>query len=331
MAAEPPPPSFAKPLGVAAAITAVVLALAFLHPFKPSAKASGTPVAAGDVAHGKTLFDAKCAGCHGAAGAGGGGGPKLAGLTLDSGAIAAQIANGGGAMPAALVTGKDSDDVVVYVRSLGAPAPAATAAAGTTSAPATTAAPTTSTAAPAQPAAAVAAAAAALPKALAAGAGQVDVLSQHVGFLDQAFDQANLANVRFHGEHLVNIALGAPARDLDDDGVARNPGDGVGLVGHQGRAYVTRAQAVLAQVAADPGVPADVASQARTASDEAATLASLVVRLTGQARACARATSVASAVGARRRIDALSAQIATQYARLQTDADAVSKGLGAHG
>lgn len=325
MSADPPPPSFAKPLALAAAITAVVLALALFHPFKPSAKASGAPVTAGDVAHGKSLFDAKCAGCHGAAGVGGSG-PKLAGLTLTSGAIAAQIATGGGAMPAGLVSGKDSDDVVAYVRSIGTPAPTPTAAAGSTTAPATTAPPATSTAAPA-PAPAVAASVAALPNALAAGAGQVGVLREHVGFLDQAFAQRNLANVRFHGEHLVNIALGAPARDLDGDGVARNPGNGVGLVGHGGRAYVSRAEAVLARAAADPGVPADVAASARAASGEAATLAGVVARLAGQARFCAGAGSVDSAAAAGRRIDALSAQVATGYARLQADADAVASAL----
>lgn len=327
MGADGGQPGFARPLGLAALVTAVVVALALLHPFKPSTKASGAPVAAGDIARGKTLYDANCAGCHGPAGAGGGSGPKLAGLSLESGAIATQIAAGGGVMPAGLVTGRDSDDVVAYVRSLGAPAPAATAAAGSTTAPAPTTPPATSTAA-AQPDPAVVAAAAALPKALAVGAGQVGVLTEHVGFLDQAFTQRNLANVRFHGEHLVNIALGAPARDLDGDGVARNPGNGVGLVGNGGRAYVSRAQAVLAGVAADPGVSADVAARARAASGEAAALAGVVARLAGQARFCARAASVDAAAAAGRRIDALRAQVATGYGRLQADAADVAASLG---
>jgi mono/diheme cytochrome c family protein len=328
MASDGGQPGFARPLGLAAAITAVVLALALLHPFKPSTKASGAAVAAGDAARGKTLYDAKCAGCHGPAGAGGDIGPKLAGLSLDSGAIAAQIAAGGGAMPAGLVTGGDSDDVVAYVRSLGAPAPATTAAAGTTTAAATTAPPATSTA-PAQPDPALVAAVGDLTKALDDGAGQVGVLSVHVGFLDQAFQQSFLANVRFHGEHLVNIALGNPIRDLDGDGVARNPGNGVGLVGHGARGYVSRARSVLARVAGDPGVAADVAGQAQAASAEAAALEGLVTRFVRQATLCARAPSVTAVASSHGRIDTLRTQIATAYGKLRADTGAVAAALGA--
>lgn len=70
---------------------------------------------------------------------------------------------------------------------------------------------------------------------LAANTGQVDVLLTHIGFLEKALAENNLANVRFHGEHMVNIAGGDPLADVDGNGEASNPGDGVGLVGRPDR------------------------------------------------------------------------------------------------
>ena len=70
--------------------------------------------------------------------------------------------------------------------------------------------------------------------ALALAAAQVAVLHEHVGFLRAARDEGNLPNVRFHGEHMVNITRGAPPRDVDGNGEASNPGDGVGLLGGDG-------------------------------------------------------------------------------------------------
>jgi len=64
---------------------------------------------------------------------------------------------------------------------------------------------------------------------------QLDVLAEHTRFLVQARDEANLANVRFHSEHLVNIALGDPIADIDGNGEPTNPGDGVGVLGRGGR------------------------------------------------------------------------------------------------
>jgi mono/diheme cytochrome c family protein len=45
-------------------------------------------------------------------------GPRLAGRGLTRARIVDQIRNGGGGMPAGLVTGKDLEAVAAYVRSL---------------------------------------------------------------------------------------------------------------------------------------------------------------------------------------------------------------------
>ncbi len=78
--------------------------------------AGGTP--AGDVAAGKTVFQATCQGCHTAGGTQAGVGPKLQGAGLTPTAIETQVKNGGGAMPGGLVSGTDLTNVVAYVSSL---------------------------------------------------------------------------------------------------------------------------------------------------------------------------------------------------------------------
>ncbi len=65
--------------------------------------------------------------------------------------------------------------------------------------------------------------------------GQIALLREHIRFLRIALDEGNLANIRFHGEHMVNIALGQPVADVDGNGDPSNPGDGVGIVGQAGR------------------------------------------------------------------------------------------------
>jgi hypothetical protein len=77
---------------------------------------------------------------------------------------------------------------------------------------------------------------------------QFAVFSDHTRFLVEARDEANLANIRFHSEHLVNIALGAPIADVDQNGEPTNPGDGVGLLGQDGR------EGYLPQIDAAAGV-----------------------------------------------------------------------------
>ena len=94
------------------------------------------------------------------------------------------------------------------------------------------------------------------------GQSQIDLLVQHTGFIEQALAQDNVFNVRFHAEHLANITLGEPIRDLDGNGEASNPGDGVGLLGEGG--YVAEATAPFATIAQDAGVaPDDAAARHR--------------------------------------------------------------------
>jgi cytochrome c551 len=77
--------------------------------------------ASGDVAKGQTLFQDNCATCHVTEkGAAATVGPNLADLapSLTEQRILDQIKNGGGAMPAGLVSGQDAKDVAAYVLSL---------------------------------------------------------------------------------------------------------------------------------------------------------------------------------------------------------------------
>ena len=87
---------------------------------------SSTPSSggSGDVAAGKTVFEANCASCHSAeAGTPSPlpAAPNLAELapTLDTQTILDQIKIGGGPMPAGLVSGADADNVTAYILSLG--------------------------------------------------------------------------------------------------------------------------------------------------------------------------------------------------------------------
>ena len=101
-----------------ACVAGAVFALAEAHPFTPGAAPASGTVAPGDLYRGETVFQKSCASCHGEQGAGGGIGPRLAGGGLSAVAIQARIRTGGGAMPAALVSGRDESDVVAYVAAL---------------------------------------------------------------------------------------------------------------------------------------------------------------------------------------------------------------------
>ena len=78
----------------------------------------GEAAATGDVAAGKTVFEANCQGCHPNGGTEAGVGPQLSGMTLDAATIKMTVQNGRGAMPAGLVSGADLDNVVAYVDSI---------------------------------------------------------------------------------------------------------------------------------------------------------------------------------------------------------------------
>jgi mono/diheme cytochrome c family protein len=112
----------ARPIALLVVVVAIVFALAEAHVLKPSTPkaAAGSSVQLGDAYRGETVFQQKCAGCHGTGGEGGGVGPKLAGAPLTPAAVKAQIDAGGGVMPAALVTGGGEADVIAYVASIAA-------------------------------------------------------------------------------------------------------------------------------------------------------------------------------------------------------------------
>ena len=55
-------------------------------------------------------------------------------------------------------------------------------------------------------------------------------------------------NVRFHGEHMVNITRGEPLEDVDGNGDPSNPGDGIGLIDGPG-AYLVRVPQLVGSAA----------------------------------------------------------------------------------
>lgn len=116
------------------------------------------------------------------------------------------------------------------------------------------------------------------PSVLGAAEAQVQILREHVGFLAAARDEGNLANVRFHGEHMVNITRGRPLRDVDGNGEASNPGDGVGLIGGP-RAYLRTIGLLIGPALTD---------RDRTA-------AALATRISREGARSGRAVSVAAA------------------------------------
>ena len=99
-------------------VSALVFTLAQLHPARPEAKAvPAGAVKLGNAAAGAAVFRTTCSGCHGID-AGGGIGPRLAGAQLSVAQAKAQIDNGGGTMPARLVTGRREEDVLAYLATI---------------------------------------------------------------------------------------------------------------------------------------------------------------------------------------------------------------------
>ena len=91
-------------------VSGTVFALAHWHPAKSEEK----PVAAGGAAQrGRQLFAERCARCHETGIA-----PELQGSGVSLEAARGQIENGGGGMPADLVTGQDLDDVLAYLETI---------------------------------------------------------------------------------------------------------------------------------------------------------------------------------------------------------------------
>jgi mono/diheme cytochrome c family protein len=106
------------PLVLFAVVSAGVFTLAKLHLAKPEAPASALSVALGNQYRGETVFVRECAGCHGEGGAGGGIGPRLVGAAIPLPRVKAQIDQGGGAMPAGLVSGQEERDVLAYLATI---------------------------------------------------------------------------------------------------------------------------------------------------------------------------------------------------------------------
>lgn len=96
-------------------VTGTVFTLAVLHPARAERTAAAGSVALGDQYRGETLFLQKCASCHGEGGRKGTVGPTLAGSPISLADAQARIENGGGVMPAGLVSGEDLEDVLAYL------------------------------------------------------------------------------------------------------------------------------------------------------------------------------------------------------------------------
>lgn len=91
-------------------VSGTAFALANLHP----AKSEDNAAVAGTAAQrGQQLFAERCARCHETGIA-----PDLSGNPISLAAARAQIENGGGGMPADLVTGQALDDVLAYLKTI---------------------------------------------------------------------------------------------------------------------------------------------------------------------------------------------------------------------
>ena len=303
-----------RALAIGALVSLVVVVIAVAQPFepsKPAASASGpTAVPAGDPVAGQPLFAQRCASCHGQGGEGGGVGPNITKVTAT--AALAKIAAGGGVMPANLATGQDAADIAAFVDTLdGSPQAGTTTAAGATSA--ATTAPTTTAAATAS--AEARRALRQVSSDLRKGQSQINVLAQHTAFLEQALADNNVFNVRFHAEHLANITLGEPIRDLDGNGEASNPGDGVGLLGEGG--YVAEATAPFVTIANDPTVPEQDRDRAVRAQDSVDLMERRLGTVVRQAEAAAKVAHATDARAEIRRIRAAVDDVRTTYALLR--------------
>ncbi len=86
-----------------------------------------------------------------------------------------------------------------------------------------------------------------------------DELLRHAQFLNDAFVQNDLALVKVHAEHMINIISGAESRDVNGDGKTQNPGDGFGIVENGAQAGYVKGMNEHAQLAATaPDTTADI-------------------------------------------------------------------------
>lgn len=123
---------------------------------------------------------------------------------------------------------------------------------------------------------------------------QVRVFSEHTRFLVAGQVEGNVANVRLHSEHLVNIAYGKPIEELDGDGAPSNPGDGIGLLGRDNR----------------PGHIPEVAELAGEGISGQATALEVAIRASAEeARICATSRELAEAEACVSSIEGRSARI----------------------
>lgn len=77
----------------------------------------GDPQPPTPAVRGLVVFNRSCSGCHGAGGTGGGA-PVLVQRGLTEDGIRTQVLNGGGGMPADLVSGQALEDVIACLRTL---------------------------------------------------------------------------------------------------------------------------------------------------------------------------------------------------------------------
>ena len=90
-----------------------VYLLAEWHPAKPEAASAPAAAAGSGAERGQALFQDRCAQCHTTGVA-----PSLQGRAVSLDAARAQIENGGGGMPANLVTGQKLEDVLAYLETI---------------------------------------------------------------------------------------------------------------------------------------------------------------------------------------------------------------------
>jgi mono/diheme cytochrome c family protein len=107
-------------LAVFLAVSGCVFVLAKLHLARPGIPkaVAGAKIVLGDFYRGQTTFSTKCAACHGPDGKGGPIGPKLVDLAIPLSVAKAQIDNGGGTMPAKLVSGTQESDVLAFLATI---------------------------------------------------------------------------------------------------------------------------------------------------------------------------------------------------------------------